>query len=362
MLTGSNSILNKFTEAREKTLISQQKEQSLLNNYEEQISSYTGIDWENAKKNAKAPEEQKEERNNGVIGIGTDGKAVNMDLWLYSKLEDNTFVLNESASSSKNGYVGDFSEDGKIYGKIPQYISIDNGKNYEKVTSLYSTFKKCTQLKVAPEIPETIKEMFCAFSQTGVTKAPIIPKNVENLAYCFEVTPILEMPDIPDGVENLTGTFSRCSKLVKITKIPSSVKTLRCLFANCENISDVPEYFSIPNGVTNIQQLFYNCKNLKNIKDNFVIPSSVDDVRQTFSGCVNLQGEILMDTTPSYFINCFQSTSTETANKLRVNYKSKCKNIEEILANSSKSNAEKGIYSLENSVGDNFSYSYQTTI
>ena len=150
MLTGSNSILNKSTEAREKTLISQQKEQSWLNDYEEQILNYTGIDWEDARKNAKAPEEQKEERNNGVIGIGTNGKPVNMDLWLYSKLEDNTFVLNESASSSKNGYVGDFSEDGKIYGKIPQYISIDNGKNYEKVTSLYSTFKKCTQLTVEP--------------------------------------------------------------------------------------------------------------------------------------------------------------------------------------------------------------------
>ena len=98
---------------------------------------------------------------------------------------------------------------GKIYGKIPQYISIDNGKNYEKVTSLYSTFKKCTQLKVAPEIPETIKEMFCAFSQTGVTKAPIIPKNVENLAYCFEVTPIIENfeKSIFDDSKDIIGDY-----------------------------------------------------------------------------------------------------------------------------------------------------------
>ena len=50
-----------------------------------------------------------------------------------------------------------------------------------------------------------------------------------------------------------------------------------------------------------------------------------------------------MDTTPSNFINCFQSTSTETNNKLKVNYTSKCKNIDEILANSSKTNVEKGI-------------------
>ena len=50
-------------------------------NNENQISNYVGIDWEQAKANAKAPEEQKEERNNGVIGIGTDGEPVNMDLW-----------------------------------------------------------------------------------------------------------------------------------------------------------------------------------------------------------------------------------------------------------------------------------------
>ena len=32
-------------------------------------------------KNAKAPASQNEDRNNGVIGIGTDGNPVDMDLW-----------------------------------------------------------------------------------------------------------------------------------------------------------------------------------------------------------------------------------------------------------------------------------------
>ena len=41
-----------------------------------------------------APSSQDEERNNGVIGIGTDGKPVDMDLWEYTKLDDGTYALN----------------------------------------------------------------------------------------------------------------------------------------------------------------------------------------------------------------------------------------------------------------------------
>ncbi len=59
MLTGQNGILNRVVDAKEKTSIAQHEESSALNNYEEQISNYVGINWEEAKANAKAPEEQK---------------------------------------------------------------------------------------------------------------------------------------------------------------------------------------------------------------------------------------------------------------------------------------------------------------
>lgn len=134
MLTGQNGILNRTREAKEKTLSAQQEENSILTSYEAQISNYVGIDWEQAKANAKAPEEQKEERNNGVIGIGTDGKVVNMDLWEYTKLDDGTYGLNtvngldSTGSSGRNkGYRGAFTDKGEIIGTIPTYISIDNG-------------------------------------------------------------------------------------------------------------------------------------------------------------------------------------------------------------------------------------------
>lgn len=57
MLTGQNGILNRVVDAKES--IAQHEESSALNNYEEQISNYVGINWELAKANAKAPEEQK---------------------------------------------------------------------------------------------------------------------------------------------------------------------------------------------------------------------------------------------------------------------------------------------------------------
>ena len=55
------------------------------------------LNWKEAMSNAVPPESQDEERNEGVIGIGTDGKPVDMDLWEYSLLEDGTFRLRDDS-------------------------------------------------------------------------------------------------------------------------------------------------------------------------------------------------------------------------------------------------------------------------
>ena len=81
-----------------------------------------GIDWNEVMENAVAPESQNEERNEGVIGIGTDGKPVDMDLWKYMLLDDGTFILNDSEEPTEAGYVGTFNENGEIIGTIPKYI------------------------------------------------------------------------------------------------------------------------------------------------------------------------------------------------------------------------------------------------
>lgn len=63
-------------------------------------------------KNAIAPESQDEERNEGVIGIGTDGNPVDMDLWQYTLSEDSTFALNNEGSGP--GYLGEITSEGEI--------------------------------------------------------------------------------------------------------------------------------------------------------------------------------------------------------------------------------------------------------
>ena len=87
-----------------------------------------------------APPSQDDSRNEGVIGIGTDGQPVDMDLWEYN-FDDvtNGYGLNDSISltatasaDASKGYNGaDF--DNIV---LPQYISIDKGENWTPVTNL----------------------------------------------------------------------------------------------------------------------------------------------------------------------------------------------------------------------------------
>ncbi len=90
-LTGNNGILTRAEEAKNKTEEAQKDEENTLNSYEDKINEYAGIDWNTALANAQKHPDQK---TSTAIGIGTDGRAVNMDLWEYTKLDDGTYVLN----------------------------------------------------------------------------------------------------------------------------------------------------------------------------------------------------------------------------------------------------------------------------
>lgn len=199
-------------------------------------------------KNAKAPASQNEDRNNGVIGIGTDGNPVDMDLWEYTLMEDGTYGLNDSnslADIGKNkGYLGDFNS-GKIIGKIPEYISTDNGSHFYAVTSMFATF--------------------------------------------CEVNELIEMPKIPSNVTDLTNAFIRCKSLKNISPIPSSVKKCGSTFKGCISLEVAPE---IPNGIINIMGIFSGCTNLA--KGPSVIPESVTNMYMSFFDCSNLTGQIIL--------------------------------------------------------------------
>ena len=74
---------------------------------------------------------------------------------------------------------------------------------------------------------------FTFFNCTNLTVAPKIPENVQILWYTFYGTKIGEAPVIPNNVTIMIATFSACSNLKKASAIPSSVTMMDSLFATC---------------------------------------------------------------------------------------------------------------------------------
>ena len=292
MLTGQNGILNRAEEAKDKTEEEQLEEKEKLGDMEDIISEYTGIDWDFVLANAEKHPEQKKST---AIGIGTDGKPVNMDLWEYTLLNDETYGLNtkenletESSQGVTAGYKGGFTQDGEIEGKIPQYISEDNGNNFKEVTNLKWLFFNCIDMKKSPEIPTTAKILNYTFRAcTNLVSTPEIPYGVSNMSRTFlDCTSLENVVNIPYGVIDLSYAFDGCIKLKNVPDIPDSVISMERTFDGCISLDIAPK---LSNNLVNMYMTFINCENLKTAS---IVPSSVTNMNRAFYGCKNLTGEI----------------------------------------------------------------------
>ncbi len=113
-----------------------------------------GIDWNAVLANA---EKHPDQVTSTAIGVGTDGRAANMDLWEYSLEEDGNYNIkykNENMTS-----------DGRIIGTVPEYIiEVKDGQKVSKpVISMHDTFLNNTELKEGPSIPSTVKNLISTF-------------------------------------------------------------------------------------------------------------------------------------------------------------------------------------------------------
>ena len=285
----------------------------------------SGKNWSEIKQNAKAPEEQKEERNNGVIGIGTDGKSVNMDLWEYT-LKDGTYTLNDiddindtNGANETKGYLGKII-DGKIQGTVPMYIKAKTDKDFVPVTSLKDTFinlkNDFDDFVTTPEIPSTVTNMQSTFSRCGkLVNITNLPPKIESLRWTFYKCTSLENfnQNIPDTVTTMEETFLGCGELANFDKeLPKNLKTMKGTFFLCEKLKafdkEIPEGVtsmrstfdqckslqrfnsSIPESVTNMYGTFSQCKKLTNI--NIVVPKNVTNLQYTFGDCQLLNGTV----------------------------------------------------------------------
>ena len=121
--------------------------------------------------------------------------------------------LDSSGTSGRGaGYKGTFTDKGEIQGTIPVYISVDNGINWYKVTSLVHTFYNCSNLKIAPKIPEFVNDMSVTFYK------------------CDNLTTASE---IPSSVIRLSYTFANCVNIVGSIKINAEADKFNDCFLNC---------------------------------------------------------------------------------------------------------------------------------
>ena len=290
MVVGDNGIITQAQRAKKDTEQAQKDEDNILNSYEDKINEYTGIDWDTALANAEKHPDQK---TSTAVGVGADGKAVNMDLWEYTLLEDGTYTLNDEETLVGNetrttGYTGNIL-DGKIEGTIPTYISEDNGLTFKPVTSMYCTFIDCSELITFPQIPYTITDMESTFQ--GCTKLQSstiqIPEGVKYLNYTFQSCMFEDasLINIPNSVIEMKGTFAWNTNLVKTTKLSENVTTIEYIYVGCSKLID-GSLIEIPESVVNMSGAFSQCSNLEVAP---VLPKNLINMERTFSSCSKLK-------------------------------------------------------------------------
>lgn len=225
--TNSDGTLNVlFNDTKNKYNVNKGK----VDKVEKSTNEDENIDWTEILADANEnPEKYKhsEQETSQYIGIGTDGKPVNMDLWIcqYSFAGNSGwFASAENGYALFNGAMGEgmWYSLGRAYlGTdftniiIPQYIKGIGDTEFLPVTSLTATFRDCTELVIGPEIPTTVKYMDCGDDCIGTF---------------YGCTKLTTAPIIPDNVISLEGAFRKCTSLTGTITINANPNRFQLCF------------------------------------------------------------------------------------------------------------------------------------
>ena len=193
--TGTNDVYK--IERQGTSYILKYYETNEKNKFLWEVSASEEYDWEEIFETATKHPAQSS--TNDDIGLDENGNSVNMDNWEAFEIFDSEISLAEYSGSgaAQTGYKGDIIG-GKIDGKIPKYVKLADSDEFLPVTDISGLFQNLTDLTEAPNIPNTVKNMYQTFLG------------------CTNLTTVSE---IPQSVETLYRTFYNCSKLTGTIQI-----------------------------------------------------------------------------------------------------------------------------------------------
>ena len=222
-ITGQNSVIENANKAVELSKQDSTKEQKIIDKADKMLKKYL-VDWEQAKNNAVKPAEQTQ---SNYIGLDKYGNIVDMDNWDVRYVEQiGSFQLGVPTASgqwwSSSAYLGEFDEEGRIIGEIPQCIKNNSDGKWYEVS--YVSFANEERLKIAPELPDSITNMTSTFyGCINLMTVPIIPSSVEYMwetfVNCNSLTgeiEILTSCDPGEGLFNNASTNQGTNLVVKV--------------------------------------------------------------------------------------------------------------------------------------------------
>ena len=292
-LSGENGILTRATEARDKTIETQEEEEQILKEMEDYIDEsieggteqieptdvYATLYTDNTLAFSSTQE---------TIADKTpqEGKSWNITGQEYSldseALTVNTPWYDDAGNIQTVVFVDDIVpiSVGAWFAGFTNLTSIDlNGLNTTNVTDMSNMFLRCTSLK---EITfgndfntSNVRNMTLMFGYCGMEELNLSSFNTSK-------------------VENMTAMFEGCHLLETLTFGENfntrNVKNMSYMFNICQGLGELDLSNFNTSNVTDMSFMFYRCSNLRNIIfGNGFNTGNVNDMQCMFSKCTILE-------------------------------------------------------------------------
>lgn len=225
------------------------------------------------------------------LETSTDGKTWNTytigDVITLVNIGDKVYWRgNNTAMAESMNIYKYFVMTGKI-GASGNTNSLLEKENYETITSLQDycytyTFKSCTSLTTAPELPATTLGVYCYYRLfygcTSLTTAPsIIPATTipgNSCSYmfngCISLTTAPELPATTLTTNSYQYMFGGCTSLTTAPSVlPATTLGTNCynnMFSGCTSLTTAPELLATTiSSLWCCTSMFYNCSKLKEV-------------------------------------------------------------------------------------------------